>query len=165
MMVEDVRSTAPVLDPGRGRTETGQLFAYARDDRPWGGTDPPVVAYVYAPDRKAVRPVAHLDGFVGVLQVDGYSGYRVLAEKNAVSLAFCWAHLWMPPHLQEPIDGFGEYSRLRSSIRPMDGDAPRAAGLDGKIRKPNPNHVARAQGSMRPTGSFGPGSPDIAITR
>ena len=44
-------TTAPVLDPGRGRTKTGQLFAYARDDRPWGGSDPPGVAYVYAPDR------------------------------------------------------------------------------------------------------------------
>jgi transposase len=48
-------TTAPVLDPGRGRTKNGQLFAYARDDRPWGGTDPPGVAYVYAPDRKAER--------------------------------------------------------------------------------------------------------------
>ena len=86
-------TTAPVLDPGRGRTKTGQLFAYARDDRPWGGTDPPAVAYVYAPDRKALRPIAHLDGFVGVLQVDGYGGYRVLAERNAVRLAFCWAHV------------------------------------------------------------------------
>jgi transposase len=86
-------TTAPVLDPGRGRTKTGQLFAYARDDRPWGGTDPPAVAYVYAPDRKAARPIAHLDGFVGVLQVDGYGGYRVLAERNAVTLAFCWAHV------------------------------------------------------------------------
>jgi len=57
-------TTAPVLDPGRGRTKTGQLFAYARDDRPWGGPDPPVVAYVYAPDRKAARPIAHLAGFV-----------------------------------------------------------------------------------------------------
>ena len=45
-------TTAPVLDPGRGRTKTGQLWAYARDDRPWGGTDPPAVAYVYAPDRR-----------------------------------------------------------------------------------------------------------------
>jgi transposase len=86
-------TTAPVLDPGRGRTKTGQLFAYARDDRPWGGTDPPAVAYVYAPDRKAARPIAHLDGFIGVLQVDGYSGYRVLAERNAVTLAFCWSHV------------------------------------------------------------------------
>ena len=51
-----------------------------RDDRPWGGTDPPGVAYVYAPDRKAERPIAHLAGFKGVLQVDGYAGYRALAE-------------------------------------------------------------------------------------
>jgi transposase len=64
-------ATAPMLDPGCGRTKTGQLWAYARDDRPWGGSDPPGVAYVYAPDRKAERPMAHLRGFAGVLQVDG----------------------------------------------------------------------------------------------
>jgi hypothetical protein len=86
-------TTAPVLDPGRGRTKTGQLWAYARDDRPWGGTDPPAVAYVYAPDRKAERPKAHLAGFHGVLQVDGYAGYRALAGKNDIQLAFCWAHV------------------------------------------------------------------------
>jgi transposase len=86
-------TTAPVLDPGRGRTKTGQLWAYARDDRPWGGTDPPVVAYVYAPDRKSSQPIAHLAGFKGVLQVDGYSGYRALADKGDVSLALCWAHV------------------------------------------------------------------------
>jgi transposase len=86
-------TTAPVLDPGRGRTKTGQLFAYARDDRPFDGDDPPAVAYVYAPDRKAERPIAHLQGFAGVLQVDGYGGYRVLAEKGGFQLAFCWAHV------------------------------------------------------------------------
>jgi transposase len=86
-------TTAPVLDPGRGRTKLGQLWAYARDDRPWGGTDPPGVAYVYAPDRKAERPIAHLAGFKGILQVDGYSGYRVLAERGDVQLAFCWSHV------------------------------------------------------------------------
>ncbi len=86
-------TTAPVLDPGRGRTKTGQLWAYARDDRPWGGSDPPGVVYVYAPDRKAERPIAHLDGFTGILQVDGYGGYRVLAERGDVELAFCWAHV------------------------------------------------------------------------
>jgi transposase len=86
-------TTAPVLDPGRGRTKTGQLWAYARDDRPWGGSDPPGVAYVYAPDRKAQRPLAHLSGFSGVLQVDGYAGYRALAEKSEVKLAFCWSHV------------------------------------------------------------------------
>src|SRR5438309_1141339 len=82
-------TTAPVLDPGRGRTKTGQLFAYARDDRPWAGSDPPGVAYVYAPDRKAVRPIAHLTGFLGILQVDGYAGYMALADRGAVRLAVC----------------------------------------------------------------------------
>src|SRR6204780_1896201 len=86
-------TTAPVLDPGRGRVKKGQLWAYARDDRPWGGADPPGVAYVYAPDRKAERPIAHLEGFKGVLQVDGYGGYKVLAERGDVRLAFCWSHV------------------------------------------------------------------------
>jgi len=86
-------TTAPVLDPGRGKTKTGQLWAYARDDRPWQGNDPPGVAYVYAPDRKAERPIAHLAGFSGTLQVDGYGGYRVLADKSGATLAFCWAHV------------------------------------------------------------------------
>jgi transposase len=89
-------TTAPVLDPGRGRTKTGQLFAYARDDRPWGGSDPPGIAYVYAPDRKAERPIAHLASFRGVLQVDGYAGYKVLAERSEVRLAFCWSHVRRP---------------------------------------------------------------------
>jgi hypothetical protein len=66
-------TTLPVLDPGRGRTKTGQLWAYAADDRPWGGSDPPGVTYVYASDRKAERPITHLNGFKGVLQVDGYA--------------------------------------------------------------------------------------------
>jgi transposase len=86
-------TTAPVLDPGRGQTKTGQIWAYARDDRPWGGTDPPGVAYVYAPDRKGEQPIAHLAGFRGVLQVDGYSGYKPLAARGEVRLAFCWSHV------------------------------------------------------------------------
>jgi transposase len=51
------------------------------------------VAYVYAPDRKAVQPIAHLAGFRGVLQVDGYAGYKVLAARGEVQLAFCWSHV------------------------------------------------------------------------
>jgi transposase len=86
-------TTAPVLDPGRGRTKTGQLWAYARDDRPWCGPAPPAVAYVYAPDRKAERPAAHLQNFRGTLQVDGYAGYQVLAKSGQVTLAFCWSHV------------------------------------------------------------------------
>lgn len=87
-------TTAPVLDPGRRRTKTGQLWAYARDDRPWGGSDPPMVAYVYAADRKAERPEAHLGDFAGILQVDGYGGYAALAKRRQqISLAFCWSHV------------------------------------------------------------------------
>jgi len=83
---------APVLDPGQRKTKTGQLWAYARDDRPWGGPEPPGVAYVYEPDRKHERPAAHLARFAGYLQVDGYGAYKALAEGTAVTLAFCWAH-------------------------------------------------------------------------
>ncbi len=85
----------PVLDPGRGRTKTGRLWAYAMDDRPWQGPTPPAVAYVYAEDRKGERPAAHLAGFAGVLQVDGYSGFKRLAgdwPDGRVRLAFCWSH-------------------------------------------------------------------------
>jgi len=89
-------TTAPVLDPGRGRTKTGQLWAYARDDRPWNGDDPPGVVYLYAPDRKAERPAAHLAGFTGILQVDGYVGYRALERSGSVALAFCWSHVRRP---------------------------------------------------------------------
>jgi len=51
------------------------------------------VAYVYAADRTAERPIAHLSGFTGILQVDGYGGYKVLARRNDVRLAFCWSHV------------------------------------------------------------------------
>lgn len=87
-------TTAPVLDPWRGRTKTGQLWAYARDDRPWGDEDPPMMAYVYAADRKGERAEAHLGDFAGILQVDGFGGYAALAKRRQqVSLAFCWAHV------------------------------------------------------------------------
>ena len=82
-------TTAPVLDPGRGRAKTGQLWACARDHRPWAGIDPPTRTYVYAADRKAERPTAHLAGFGGVLKVDDCALCRVLAERHGVKLAFC----------------------------------------------------------------------------
>ena len=81
----------PVLDPGRGRTRTGRLWVYARDDRPWTGSDPPAAVYFYSPDRRAERTVAHLERFKGVLQVDGYPGFEQLVPKG-IMLAACWAH-------------------------------------------------------------------------
>ena len=84
---------APVLDPGRGRTKLGQLWAYARDDRPWDGPEPPGVAFVYSGDRAASSPARHLAGYRGVLQTDGYEAYKTLAKAGGVDLAFCWAHV------------------------------------------------------------------------
>ena len=86
-------TTVPVLDPGRGRTKKGQLWTYARDERPHGGSDPPTVVFVYEPDRKHARPGQHLAGFKGTLQVDGYGAYVELATAGTVDLAFCWAHV------------------------------------------------------------------------
>jgi transposase len=130
-------TTAPVLDPGRGRTKTGQLWAYARDDRPWGGPAPPAVAYVYAPDRKAERPVAHLQGFRGVLQVDGYAGYRALAEAGQVQLAFCWSHVrrrfyeiassGLAPIAAKALERIAELYAIETEIRGRDAEARRVA--------------------------------------
>ena len=84
----------PVLDPGRGKTKSGYLWAIARDDRPWGGTEPPAVAYRYAPGRGKEHAVALLEDFSGVLQVDGYAAYNELTRAgSAVTLSFCWSHL------------------------------------------------------------------------
>ncbi len=85
-------TSVPVLDPGRGRTRTGRFWVYARDDRPWAGPDPPAAVFFYSPDRKAERPAAHLEGFQGVLQVDGYAGFERLTVRGDIVLAACWSH-------------------------------------------------------------------------
>jgi hypothetical protein len=92
-------TTLPVLDPGRGRTKTGRLWCYAVDDRPWSGPTHPAAAYVYSENRKGAHPSAHLAAFRGVLQVDGYAGFKRLAgdrSDDSVKLAFCWAHMRRP---------------------------------------------------------------------
>ena len=89
-------TVAPVLDPGRGRTKKGYFWAIARDDRPWGGTDPPAVAYSYAPGRGAVHALKLLEHYRGIVQCDGYAAYKSIADAacgEAITLAFCWAHL------------------------------------------------------------------------
>lgn len=82
----------PVLDPGRGRTKTGRLWVYAREQRGWSGPEPPAAVYLFAPDRRAERPAVHLQHFSGVLHVDGYAGFEPLARNGDVVLAACWAH-------------------------------------------------------------------------
>ena len=85
-------TTLPVLDPGRGRTKTGRLWCYAVDDRPWCGPSHPAAAYIYTEDRKQARPAGHLARFDGVLQVDGYSGFKRLAERSSCRRIRCGWH-------------------------------------------------------------------------
>lgn len=90
-------TTAPVLDPGRGRTKTGYLWALARDDRSWGGSDPPGVVYFYAPGRGGENAERFLTGFNGILQLDGYQGYNRLTRSSRkggdpIRVAHCWSH-------------------------------------------------------------------------
>jgi transposase len=82
----------PVLDPGRGKTKTGYFWAIARDDRPWGGTDPPGVAYTYAPGRSGEHLEKLLANYRGIVQCDGYAPYKKLPA-NRIIVAFCWSHL------------------------------------------------------------------------
>ena len=82
----------PVLDPGRGKTRTGWFWSMARDERPWGGQDPPAVVYTYAPGRGGEHANALLATYRGIVQCDGYAPYKNL-PKDRITIAFCWAHL------------------------------------------------------------------------
>jgi transposase len=86
----------PVLAPGNGQTKTGRLWTYVRDDRPWGDQTPPAVWFAYTPDRKGEHPKAHLSGFTGTLQADGYAGYDAVYEGGRVKEAACMAHVRRP---------------------------------------------------------------------
>jgi len=82
----------PVLDPGRGRTKTGRLWVYVRDDRPCASKDAPAAWFQYSPDRKGEHPRGHLKRYRGVLQADAYSGYETIYDSGRVKHAACWAH-------------------------------------------------------------------------
>lgn len=83
----------PVLAPGLGRTRTGRLWTYVRDERPAGQVTPPAVWLRYSPDRKGIRPQAHLSGYEGVLHADGYAGFHHLYATGRIKEAACWAHV------------------------------------------------------------------------
>jgi transposase len=81
----------PVLDPGRGRTKTGRLWTYVRDDRPAASGDVPAVLFRYSSDRRGERPRSHLEQFSGILQADAYAGFGHLYGER-IQEAACWAH-------------------------------------------------------------------------
>ena len=82
----------PVLAPGSGKTKTGRLWTYVRDDRPAGENTAPAVWFAYSPDRKGEHPREHLKDFTGTLQADAYSGFHHLYDRGRIREAACWAH-------------------------------------------------------------------------
>ena len=82
----------PVLAPGNGRTKTGRLWTYVRNDRPSGDQTAPAVWFAYSPDRKGERPRQHLRLYKGALQADAYAGFQQLYEDGAIIEVACWAH-------------------------------------------------------------------------
>jgi len=132
---------APVLDPGSRKTKTGYFWALARDDRPWGGGPPPGVAFTYAPGRGGIHAERILQGFSGILQVDGYAGYNKLIAPERVGpdirLAYCWAHArrklveitrnGSAPIAEDGIKRIGELYRIEAELRGRDSKA-RLAG-------------------------------------
>lgn len=82
----------PVLAPGRGKTKTGRLWVYVRDDRPAAGTAAPAVWFAYTENRKGEHPRRHLARYRGILQADAYGGYQAIYGTGQVVEAACWAH-------------------------------------------------------------------------
>ena len=87
-------TTVPVL--AKGRTRTGRLWAYVRDDRPFAGPAPPAALFRYSPDRRGEHPERHLAGWSGALQADAYAGLSALYAADRpprpLTQALCWAH-------------------------------------------------------------------------
>src|SRR5689334_1866209 len=162
------RPTLPVLDPGRGRTKTGRLWGYVVDDRPWGGSTPPAVVFLYAEDRKGEHPATHLAGFTGVLQVDGYGGFkRLLADRppGKIRLAFCWAHCRSrffeihqatgSPLAAEALRRIGELYAIEAEVRGRPAEGRRAGRPERSKPVAEASHAWPPAPLRRVTGNSG----------
>jgi transposase len=87
-------TTVPVL--AKIKTQTGRLWTYVRDDRPFGGPDPPAAVFFYSADRAGIHPGQHLAGYSGILQADAYAGFNTVykpeRKPGPITEAACWAH-------------------------------------------------------------------------
>jgi len=117
---------APVLDPGSRKTKTGYFWALARDDRPWSGCAPPGVAFTYAPGRGGIHAERILQGFTGILQVDGYAGYNRLIAPERVG-----------PDIQLASQAGGDHSHwLSTDCRGRSEADRRAVSHRGRAARP-----------------------------
>jgi transposase len=122
----------PVLAPGSGKTKTGRLWTYVRDERPFAGARPPAALFFYSPDRKGEHPRAHLENFTGVLHADGYAGFKGLFETGRVIEAGCWAHVrrkffdvhaaTASPIAKEALDRIGQLYAVEATINGVPAD-------------------------------------------
>lgn len=127
----------PVLAPGNGKTKTGRLWTYVRDERPAAGGAAPGVWFAYTPDRKGIHPQRQMEGFRGVFQADGYAGFSKLYENGEVLEAACWAHVrrkffdighaQKSPLAKEALERIGALYLIESEIRGQSAEARRAA--------------------------------------
>lgn len=122
----------PVLAPGAGKTKTGRLWTYVRDERPFDGERPPAALFFYSADRKGEHPRAHLKGFCGVIHADGYAGFNELFAGNRIAEAGCWAHVRRKffdvhaaigsPIAKEALDRIGQLYGVEETITGMPPD-------------------------------------------
>ena len=129
----------PVLSPGNGRTKTGRLWTYVRDDRPAGESAAPAVWFAYSPDRKGEHPERHLEKFRGTLQADAYAGFNGLYENGRIQQAACWAHVrrkfydleqaHASPTAREALQQIGAFYGIEEQIRGKPPDERRAVRL------------------------------------
>ena len=109
----------PVLAPGTGKTRTGRIWTYVRDERPFAGERPPAALFFYSPDRKGQHPRDHLKDFRGIIHADGYAGFNELFAGNRIAEAACWAHPWTAPGAQgKNTASLADYGRVQPSIWP-----------------------------------------------
>jgi hypothetical protein len=142
----------PVLAPGTGKTKTGRLWTYARDDRPSGSTDPPAVIFCYSPDRKGERPRQHLKEFRGILQADAYGGFKELYDRklNPLTEAACWAHArrkyfdlhaaTASPVALEALERIGALYKIEEACRGRSPEERRAARQEHAVPRLNELH-------------------------
>jgi transposase len=117
----------PVLEPGNGKTKTGRLWTYVRDDRPAGNEAASAVWFAYSPDRKGEHPASHLKNYRGILQADGFAGFNRLYETGAICEAACWAHVrrkffdlhqgHASPVAKEALERIGQLYGIEKEIR------------------------------------------------
>lgn len=127
----------PVLSPGRGRTKTGRLWTYVRDDRPAGVDTAPAVWFAYSPDRKGEHPQRHLKDFRGILQADAYAGFGHLYGTGNIHEAACMAHarrkfhdiheIHPSPITTEALDRIGALYGIEREIRGQTAELRREA--------------------------------------